>query len=158
MTRSVRVGAAAAVLLVAGGAPVAASPGDHAGGPGPAVQAPAHGDTGHETAGHGDTDHDDAGDGAAGHGDTGHGDTAQGDTGHGDHAVPEDPASSEDGVHEGGHGGASDAVSPETRASVLGGFGAVNAAAVMTAFVMRRRDRRGRRAGEPVRGSGRSRR
>lgn len=71
--------------------------------------------------------------------------------GHGDHdpetATPEDHgdhgSSTEEGTgHEGGHGGDADTVSDQTRVSVLGGFGAVNAAVVGSAFLLRRRDRR----------------
>jgi hypothetical protein len=62
-----------------------------------------------------------AGHDAAGHDAAGHEEEA---------AQPED---------HGGHGGEPDAVSDTTRASVLGGFGAVNAAAVGSAFWLRRR-------------------
>ena len=70
---------------------------------------------------------------------------------HGDHdsgtATPEDhsqhgSSTEEETGHEGGHGGEADTVSDQTRVSVLGGFGAVNAAVVGSAFLLRRRDRR----------------
>ena len=67
---------------------------------------------------------------------------------HGDHdpetATPEDHGDHGSGTAtpEGGHGGEADTVSDQTRVSVLGGFGAVNAAVVGSAFLLRRRDRR----------------
>jgi len=81
------------------------------------------------------------------------------ETGHDDHgtadgAGTDDHSSHDDDAQEGGasgsHGGGADSVSTRTRLAVLGGFGAVNATVVGTAFLLRRRhrsSRRSRRAG-----------
>ena len=169
MRRSVLVGGATTVLLVVGGGPAVATPGGHDTAPGtdvPPSVSQIHGDheaehggdtarePGTETHTHGDdTGHGDTHPGHAPQGDgSGHGDTGGDHDGHVD-----DEHAAEDGAGHGGgdgagHGGEADDVSPGTRASVLSGFGAVNAAAVVTAFVLRRRgDARGRRRHTPVR-------
>lgn len=71
-------------------------------------------------------------------------------SGHDDHGADDDGATDDHSTHDdgtaGAHGGEADSVSTRTRLAVLGGFGAVNAAVVGTAFVLRRRGRRTGRA------------
>jgi hypothetical protein len=85
---------------------------------------------------------------------------------HGDHTVhgtgdaaPEDHAdhgaegAAPDEAGHDGHDGGPDPVADQTRVSVLGGFGAVNAAVVGSAFLLRRRGRRTGRQPRTGRGS-----
>lgn len=81
---------------------------------------------------------------------------------HSDHGSPPAPEDHSDHGAEGaapdeaghdGHDGGPDPVADQTRVSVLGGFGAVNAAVVGSAFLLRRRGRRTGRQPRTGRGS-----
>lgn len=133
-------GAAAAALVVALGmaSPAAAAPWSPPlhGGESPSAEPSVAGDHADHVAG---MDHGDHGE---------HGTESAAPEDHGDHdsetATPEDHGDHDSGTAtpEGGHGGEADTVSDQTRVSVLGGFGAVNAAVIGSAFLLRRRDRR----------------
>ncbi|HEU4515232.1 MAG TPA: hypothetical protein VFR87_19140 [Nocardioidaceae bacterium] len=160
-------GVAAAALVVALGvaAPAAAVPWPPPlhGGDSPSAEPSVAADHADHVTGmdHGDHGEHEAGSAAPeDHGDHGAESAVPEDHGdHGEHeaesAAPEDhsrhgsPAEEDPGHdtghdtgHDSGHGGEPDTVSDQTRVSVLGGFGALNAAVVGSAFLLRRRDRR----------------
>lgn len=122
--RSVCAGVAAAVLLLP--APALAHGGDGSPGASPSSPADTHDMTGHDMA---DMDGMDGMEGMEGM------EGIPGDAGTHDHGSSHDHGSATDHA---GHEQTGDTVSPEMRTLVLTGFGSVNGAVVVAAFLIRR--------------------